>query len=82
MILPLKTTLVISQVLFILNLKTNTDLFTLNVIECITSSNDHKLAGVAGDLLKINNNTKIISIGSARPEVRGTAEPHGGAYPP
>ena len=21
-------------------------------------------------------------VGSARPEVRGTAEPHGGAYPP
>ena len=57
MILPLKTTLVISQVLFILNLKTHTDLFTLNVIECITCSNDNKLTGVAGDLLKINNNT-------------------------
>ena len=23
-----------------------------------------------------------IATGSARPEVRGTAEPHGGAYPP
>ena len=24
----------------------------------------------------------MITTGSARPEVRGTAEPHGGAYPP
>ena len=26
--------------------------------------------------------SKIHNLGSARPEVRGTAEPHGGAYPP
>ena len=24
----------------------------------------------------------VSNTGSARPEVRGTAEPHGGAYPP
>ena len=37
--------------------------------------------------MKVYNKTLIISAytyrsGSARPEVRGTAEPHGGAYPP
>ena len=31
----------------------------------------------------INNTiSRDIVRGSARPEVRGTAEPHGGAYPP
>ena len=54
MVLPLKTTLVISQIMFVLHLKNMyTDFFTLKVIECI----DHKLTGVAGDLLKMNNNT-------------------------
>ena len=44
MIMPLITTLVISQASFILHLKSmDTDLFTLNVIECIAYSIDHKL---------------------------------------
>ena len=35
------------------------------------------------NLVSLNNNIfHIIMRGSARPEVRGTAEPHGGAYPP
>ena len=37
--------------------------------------------------MNIENDDIIVTsgsgyIGSARPEVRGTAEPHGGAYPP
>ena len=56
MVLPLKTTLVMSQVLIILHLKNiHTEFFTLNVIECIAHaclfSNDKWNAALASSQL-------------------------------
>ena len=58
MMLPLNTTLVISQVLFILHLNNiHTDFLTLNVIDGIDGGIDHKLTGVAEDKLTIQRSS-------------------------
>ena len=56
-------------------------LISTNTILMLSVSLLHTFYIVRMLLLEIKN-ASIHITGSARPEVRGTAEPHGGAYPP